>query len=132
MTTTTTAAITATAATTTTAAATMTSHVGRLYSIALALFVFFLTWVMIGARPWAATGSATDPRLAALEKREQRARRQSAAVRRLVKQRWATYQAQLRRRQSQIAAAEQAQLAAAQAPSVSVVDLPPVTSTRTS
>ena len=123
-TTTTTAAITATAGT-------MTSQVGRLYSIAFALFVFFLTWVMIGARPWAASGAA-DPRLAALEKREQRARRQSAVVRRLVKRRWATYQAQLRRRQSQIAAAEQAQLAAAQAPSVSVVDLPPVTSTRTS
>ena len=116
----------------TTTKATMTSQVGRLYSIALALFVFFLTWLMIGARPWAASGSATDPRLVALEKREQRVRRQSVAVRRLVKRRWAAYQAQLRRRQSQIAVARQAQLAAVRAPSVSVVSLPPVTSTRTS
>ena len=110
----------------------MTSHVGRLYSIALALFVFFLTWVMIGARPWAASSSQGDPRLAAIEKREQRVRRQSVAVQRLVQRRWATYRAQLRRRQSQIAAANQAQAAAAQAPQVRVVSLPPVTSTRTS
>lgn len=110
----------------------MTSHVGRLYSIALALFVFFLTWVAIGARPWVASGSKSDPRLVALEQREQRVRRQSVAVQRLVKRRWATYQAQLRQRRSQIAAANQAQAAAAQAPQVRVVSLPPVTSTRTS
>ena len=30
----------------------MTSHVARLYSLALALFVFFLIWATIGARPW--------------------------------------------------------------------------------
>ena len=110
----------------------MTSHVGRLYSIALALFVFFLTWVAIGARPWAASGSQSDPRLAALEQREQRVRRQSVAVQRLVRRRWATYQAHLRQRRSHIAAANQAQAAAAQAPQVRVVSLPPVTSTRTS
>jgi TolA-binding protein len=110
----------------------MTSHVGRLYSVALALFVFFLTWVAIGARPWAASGSQSDPRLAALEQREQRVRRQSVAVQRLVRRRWATYQAQLRQRRSQIAAANHAQAAAAQAPQVRVVSLPPVTSTRTS
>jgi hypothetical protein len=110
----------------------MTSQVGRLYSVALALFVFFMTWVVIGARPWVATGSETDPRVVALEKREQRARRQSVAVQRLVKRRWATYQAQLKQRRSQIQAANQAQAAAAQAPQVRVVSLPPVTSTRTS
>jgi hypothetical protein len=110
----------------------MTSHVGRLYSIALALFVFFLTWVMIGARPWAASGSQGDPRLVALEKREQRVRRQSVVVQSIVRRRWATYRAQLRQRQSQISAANQAQAAAAQAPQVRVVNLPPVTSTRTS
>ena len=93
--TTTTTAIMATAATTTTTAETMTSQVGRLYSVALALFVFFLTWVVIGARPWVASGSESDPRLAALEKREQRVRRESVAVQRLVKRRWATYRAQL-------------------------------------
>jgi hypothetical protein len=124
--------MTTAATTTATTAETMTSHVGRLYSIALALFVFFLTWVVIGARPWAATGSEADPRLAALEKREQRVRRQNLVVQRLVKRSWATYRAQLRQRQAQIAAADQAQLAAARAPAVRVVDLPPVTSTRTS
>jgi hypothetical protein len=110
----------------------MTSHVGRLYSVALALFVFFSTWVAIGARPLGAGGSQSDSRLAALEKREQRVRRQSVAVQRLVNGRWATYRTQLRRRQAQIAAANQAQQAAAQAPQVRVVSLPPVTSTRTS
>jgi hypothetical protein len=53
-------------------------------------------------------------------------------VQRLVRRRWATYQAQLRQRRSQIAAANHAQAAAAQAPQVRVVSLPPVTSTRTS
>jgi hypothetical protein len=110
----------------------MTSHVGRLYSVALALFVFFLTWMAIGARPWVASGSQSDPRLAALEKREQRVRRQSVVVQRLVNRRWATYRAQLGQRRSQIAAANRAQQTAAQAPQVRVVSLPPVTSTRTS
>jgi hypothetical protein len=112
----------------------MTSHVGRLYSIALALFVFFLTWVVIGARPWPATDAAKDPRLTALAKREERLRRENVAVRKLVRKRWAVYRVQLKKRQSQIASAEraQAQAAAAPAPSVGVVNLPPVTSTRTS
>jgi hypothetical protein len=112
----------------------MTSHVGRLYSIALALFVFFLTWTAIGARPWAAASETRkDPRLAALAAREQRIRRESVAVQRLVKHRWAVYRVQLRKRQSQIAAATRAQAQAAAAPpAVRVVNLPPLTTTRTS
>jgi hypothetical protein len=114
----------------------MTSHVGRLYSTAAALFVFFLTWVAIGARPWAPTasaGSAKDPRLVALTQREQRLRRESAAVQRLVKHRWAVYRVRLRARKSQIATAKQAQAQAiSAAPSVRVVNLPPLTTTRTS
>ena len=111
----------------------MTSHVGRLYSIAAGLFVFFLAWVAIGARPWAASSSAKDPRLAALTKREQRLRHESAAVQRLVRHRWAVYRVQLGKRQSQIAAAKQAQAQAiAAAPSLRVVNLPPLTTTRTS
>ncbi len=112
----------------------MTSHVARLYSIALALFVFFLTWTAIGARPWAtAGGTANDPRLVALSAREQRLRHESVAVQKLVRHRFAVYRVQLRKRQSQIAAAKrvQAQQAAA-APSVRVVSLPPLTITRTS
>ena len=113
----------------------MTSHVARLYSIALALFVFFLTWATVGARPWAASsaGAQKDPRLVALAAREQRLRHESVVVQRLVKHRWAVYRSQLRTRQSQIAAAKQAQAqAAAAVPSVRVVNLPPLTVTRTS
>jgi hypothetical protein len=111
----------------------MTSHVGRLYSIAAGLFVFFLAWVAIGARPWAASSPAKDPRLAALTKRELRLRHESVAVQRIVKHRWAVYRVQLRKRQSQIAAAKRAQVQVAPAaPAVRVVNLPPLTTTRTS
>jgi hypothetical protein len=110
----------------------MTSHVARLYSLALALFVFFLVWATIGARPWTASGTQKDPRLTALAAREQRLRHESAVVQRLVRHRWAVYRVQLRKRQSQIASAHKAQLAAAAAPSVRVVNLPPLTVTRTS
>lgn len=109
----------------------MTSHVGRLYAVALALFVFFLTWTAVGARPWASAHNA-DPRVNALAVREQRLRRESLAVQKLVQHRWAVYRVELRKRQSQIQAAHQAQLAAASAPSVRVVSLPPLTVTRTS
>jgi hypothetical protein len=109
----------------------MTSHVGRLYAVALALFVFFLTWTAVGAKPWASADNA-DPRLAALAVREQRLRRESLAVQKLVQHRWAVYRVELRKRRSQIHAAHQAQLAAASAPSVRVVSLPPLTITRTS
>lgn len=111
----------------------MISHVARLYSLALALFVFFLTWATVGARPWAAAAPQKDPRLAALAARETRLRHESVVVQRLVKHRWAVYRTQLAKRQSQIAAAKQAQAqAAAAAPSVRVVSLPPLTVTRTS
>jgi hypothetical protein len=110
----------------------MTSHAARLYSLALALFVFFLIWATVGARPWAASGTQKDPRLTALAAREQHLRRESVAVQRLVRHRWAVYRVQLHKRQSQIATARKAQLAAAAAPSVRVVSLPPLTVTRTS
>ncbi|HEY6835368.1 MAG TPA: hypothetical protein VI142_02760 [Gaiellaceae bacterium] len=132
----------------------MTSHVGRLYSLALALFVFFLTWATVAAHPWSAAATPrADPRAAALAARQLRLRHESIAVARVVRRRWAVYRRQLQRRQQQIAAvnranaaaARQAQLAAtaaaaaptfsasgAAAPSVSVVTLPPVTITRTS
>ena len=107
----------------------MTSHVARLYALALALVLFFLTWTVVAARPWAAV--STDPRLAALAAREHRVRREIIAVQRLVRHRWVVYRTQLTRRQSQIAAAR-ARIAAAPPPSVRVVTLPPLTVTRTS
>jgi hypothetical protein len=115
----------------------MTSHVGRIYATAITLFVFFLTWALVAARPFPSSSrSSADPRLQALAVREQRLRQESVVVRRIVARRWTTYRAQLAKRQSQIAAAKRAQLAAAAAPaaapSVRVVSLPPVTVTRTS
>jgi hypothetical protein len=129
----------------------MTSHVGRLYTLALALVVFFLTWATVAAHPWSAHATPrADPRAAALAARQLRLRHESLVVAGIVHRRWAIYRKQLRRRQQRIAAvnrsnaaaARQAELAAsaaaapavpsAAAPSVRVVSLPPVTVTRTS
>jgi hypothetical protein len=110
--------------------AAVTSHTGRLYSLALALVVFFLTWAVIAARPWVT--AKPDPRLAALAVRERQVRSESIAVRRLVRRRWSIYRVQLKARRAQIASAQRAQLTAAASPSVRVVTLPPLTVTRTS
>jgi hypothetical protein len=113
----------------------MTSHAGRLYALALALVVFFLTWSVVAARPW---GRATaDPRLKTLAVREAQLRQQAKLVNQVVALRWVAYRRALRVRQAEIAAARAhaAQLAAvtsAPAPQVRVVTLPPLTITRTS
>jgi hypothetical protein len=99
----------------------MTSHVARLYALALALVVFFLTWAAVAAHPWAAA-SAGDRRLAALAAREQRIRQESVAVRRIVQHRWAVYRTKLHAQRA----------AAAAAPAVRIVNLPPLTMTRSS
>jgi hypothetical protein len=109
----------------------MTSHVARLYAVAVALLVFFLSWAAVAAHPWVSTVSS-DPRLAALAAREQRLRREAVVVRRIVRHRWAVYRRDLRRRHSQIAAAKRSQALAAAAPPVRIVNLPPLTVTRTS
>jgi hypothetical protein len=122
----------------------MTSHTGRLYAVAVALVVFFLTWAAVAARPWAS--AKADPRLVHLAARERHVRHESLVVRRIVRRRWAVYRAQLKHRQAQIAAAQaaaqraaalqvaaqQAQQAQPSAPAVRVVNLPPLTITRTS
>jgi hypothetical protein len=109
----------------------MTSHTGRLYGLAFALVVFFLAWATIAAHPWAT--AAGDPRLAALAAREAQLRRESKLVKAVVAQRWATYRAQLKVRQAQNAALPSASSAASAAsPQVQVVNLPPLTITRTS
>ncbi len=111
----------------------MTNHVGRLYSLALALVVFFVLWAGIAARPWASTRS--DPRVAALVAREQQLRRDSVLVKKVVARRWAVYRVQLTRRKAAIATARQRQLTAAAArtsAAVRIVTLPPLTITRTS
>ncbi len=135
----------------------MTNHVVRLYALAVALLVFFMTWAAIAARPWASHSSAkADPRWAALATRQQRLRHDAIAVRRVVNRRWRVYRVQLVARKHEIASAlkrHQQALAAARAaaasvsvsssvpsysgssggaPSVRVVTLPPITVTRTS
>ena len=135
----------------------MTDHVARLYAAVLALVVFFLTWAVVAARPWAEEEAAEkDPRLVALERREARLRRESARVERLVQRRFAAYEVRLRQRKREIAAIQAANAAAATvpvaasgsvssaapspsaapaaspAPSVGVVSLPPVTNTSSS
>jgi len=135
----------------------MTNHVARLYALAAALLVFFVTWAAIAARPWASHSSAkADPRWAALATREHRLRHEAIAVRRVVDRRWRVYQVQLaarkraislavRRHQQALAAARAAAVtvsatssapsysgSASAAPSVRVVTLPPLTITRTS
>jgi len=122
----------------------MTDHVVRLYAVALALVVLFLTWAVVAARPWAATAAEKDPRIVALERREAQLRRKSVRVERQVKRRFAAYEVRLRKRKRAIAAIEAANASAAAAapavssapsaapPSVGVVSLPPITSTSSS
>ena len=109
-----------------------TSH--RIYAVAVALVVFFVSWAAVAARPWATP--KPDPRLAALAQREQRLRADATLVQQVVDQRMAAYRVALRARQSQIAQAKSRALLAAQttatAPTVRVVTLPPLTITRTS
>lgn len=91
----------------------MTSHhghqVGRLYTLALALVVFFLAWAVAAARPWG-RAAAPDPRMKALAVRAAQLQRDAQLVNRIV-------------------AARSHRPAA---PAVRVVNLPPVTITRTS
>lgn len=105
-----------------------TSH--RTYAVALALVVFFLAWATIAAHPWGAP--RPDPRLVALQAREQRLRADAKLVTRIVEQRNAAYRVALRARRAAIADVRSQALVAAQAPTVRVVTLPPLTTTRTS
>jgi hypothetical protein len=112
----------------------MTNHDARLYSLALALVVFFLGWAVVAAHPWAATVS--DPRLRTLHVREAQLRHEAKVVSRVVAARWAHYRVQLKLRQAQIAQVSAANVAAAQqsfaAGPVQVVSLPAHVITRTS
>ena len=67
----------------------MVSHTGRLYSLALALVVFFLAWAVVAAHPWGRT--ASDPRLKALTVREAQLRHEARLVNQVVALRWAAY-----------------------------------------
>jgi hypothetical protein len=101
----------------------MTNHVARLYAAAAALTAFFLAWAGIAARPW--TEPSRDPRLAALDQREQRLRRDAALVQEVVDRRFAAYRAALVQSRATPAAPSPT-------PAVRVVTLPPVAVTRSS
>ena len=103
----------------------MTSPVGRTYATALALVLFFLTWAVVAAQPW--TSTTADPRLRALALREARLRVEAKQVNAIVARRFADYRRALAARH-----AEQARAVRAAAPAVRVVNLPPLTITRTS
>src|SRR6266496_1115480 len=119
------------------AEAAMTSHQGRLYTLALALVVFFLAWAVVAAHPWA-TASA-DPRLSALAIREAQLRHEARLVQKVVASRWGAYRVQLKARRAEIAKVNAAAAAAAAAaapasvaaPAVQVVNLPAQVITRT-
>lgn len=116
----------------------MTSHTGRLYALAGALFTFFVVWAVVAAHPWATPAATRDPRLAALALREQRLRADAALVQRVVDRRFAAYKVALAHRRAQIAAAQSRAQATAvpvsqtSSPSVRVVTLPPLVITKTS
>jgi hypothetical protein len=94
----------------------MTSHTGRIYAIAIALVVFFLAWAIVAARPWQTT--AADPRLSALAVRQSQLQRDAKLIRQLAAAR--------------LAAGHAAPAAAGSQPAVRIVNLPPLTITRTS
>jgi hypothetical protein len=105
-----------------------TSH--RTYAVAIALVVFFLSWAAIAADPWATP--KPDPRLVALQAREQRLRVDAKVVARVVAARSAAYQTALQARRAAIAEARARPIPVAQPPQVRIVTLPPLTVTRSS
>ena len=120
----------------------MTNHGARLYALAGAILVFLVAWAAAAAHPWQQThrAQALDPRVAALQVREKRLRNESVRVQRIVDRRWAHYRDALAKRKKEIAAVKKEQQAwaaatatsAAPAPSVHVVTLAPLTTTKTS
>ena len=102
----------------------MTNHVVRLYTASAAIVVFFVAWAGIAARPWVAP--APDPQVAALAQRQQRLQRDARLVQLIAVRRAAANRA------ARVAARAAAQAAPAPAPTVRIVQLPPITTTRSS
>ena len=108
----------------------MTDRSVRLYAVVVAVLVFFVTWAAVAAKPWATT--KVDPRLAALATREQQLRADARLVKLVVDKRFTTYKATLAQRQAQNASVTRTLAVAQSAPAVRVVNLPPLTITKTS
>lgn len=94
----------------------MANHTARLYALALGLVVFFLAWAVVAARPWGTTSA--DPRLRALAVREAQLRQEAKLVNQIVALR--------------AKAAAASRPVAVSTSAVRVVNLPPLTITRTS
>jgi hypothetical protein len=92
----------------------MTSHVGRLYAIALAIFVFFVVWAVVAAKPFQAP--VADPRVQLLALQQQALKRETSLVNQVLALR----------------AKSPASAGTSASPAVRVVTLPPLTITRTS
>jgi hypothetical protein len=108
----------------------MTDRTLRLYAVVIAVLVFFVAWAAVAAKPWATT--KTDPRLAALAKREQQLRADARLVKLVVDKRFATYREALAQRQAQNATATRTLAVSQSSAAVRVVNLPPLTITKTS
>ena len=111
----------------------MTDRFTRLSTLVVAVLVFVVAWAAIAARPWAA--AKPDARLAALAQRERLLRADAKRVQQIVAKRSATYQSALAQRQKQIANASARALAVAPTSAttaVRIVNLPPITITKTS
>jgi hypothetical protein len=100
---------------------TVTNTIGRFWAVAVALVVFFILWAVLAARPWASSGAPADPRLSALQAREQKTQTRALAAQQTLNRRWAAYRSALVRQKGSLTAQQQAQLAVAPAgPSVIV------------
>lgn len=99
----------------------MTNAIGRFWAIALALVIFFILWAVLAGKPWVSASAPADPRLSALQAREQTLQNQALAAQQTLNKRWAAYRAALIRHQGSLTAQQRAQLAVAPAgPSVIV------------
>jgi hypothetical protein len=110
----------------------MTRPSSRLCTVVLSITVFLVMWTAVASRPRPA--AATDPRLEALAEREHRLRADAKLVELIVAQRTAAYRVALRQRRAQIdqASSRSQRLATPAAVAVRVVELPPLTVTRSS
>ena len=101
----------------------MTSGVARLYAAAGAVAAFIVAGAGIAARP--SIEPPRDPRLVALDQRERRLQRDALLVQQVVDRRWDAYRTALARSRA-------APVVPAPAPTVRVVTLPPIATTRSS
>lgn len=119
----------------------MTDHIARLYALTAGSVVFLVTWAGVAANPFPEATSDPDPRVVALQKREERLAREQKRVNRIVERRFAAYRRKLADRQSVNAAiGDTAAQGAATSPQesgfppaqVQITSLPPVTSSGSS